>query len=639
MTSKVSSSLNYRNLVRPKTVDSEGEDIAPVEQEENEEGGRQEDSERVWQDGDPGVVPGVDERSAAQERAAARKKARISAGKAAKDVMEDPGAQEQEETQAPTPQPPAAPVMANAAEDGDIRREQGEATGPRRVLRKPEEPTKAEREAHDVSHVPFRSWCADCVSGRGVETPHSATTNVEEDAAPLISGDYGFVNDERQQGGGASSSSSGSNNRVLLGLHDSRTGSVKSMIVPHKGAAYPWIAKKVAAWINSLGYNKVRFRADKENAIMALAREIKIQRGADVETVIEPARQGDKRSNGAAERAVRTSKDMLRTLKMALERRIGVTIPPEADVLTWMAEHGSYLHNRFQVGANGRTPDEQVRGRRSQLPLCCFGERVLYMPLAAGRGGDLQSRFLSGVMMGVQGAEYLVMTGDGAVRAHSLRRVPMESRWDKEIILQMKGTPWAPRGGGVEEPIPATRPGSQQVEEPVAGGNQEVPERRRMRMEKEDFIEHQYTPGCRGCTNLQAGRPAQGHSEKCRKRMEEELKKTAGGAARVARAYDKIDEAAAARAEQQIGGDVGNATGRTSAEEDEAVAADQMHDGEARGSSSAEAAESASRAAAPEEKEELIEGEAEAKRRRILMLEDSQSLLAAEECPDGRNMP
>ena len=184
----------------------------------------------------------------------------------------------------------------------------------------------------------------------------------------------------------------------------------------------------------------------------------------------------------------------------------------------------------------------------------------------------------------------------------------------------------------MEEPTPATRPGSQQVEEPVAGGNQDVPERRRMRMEKEDFLEHQYTPGCRGCTNLQAGRPAQGHSEKCRKRMEEELKKTAGGAARVARAYDKIDEAAAARAEQQMGGDSGSAPGGMTAEEDEAVAADQMHDGEARGSQSAEAAE----AAVPEEKEELVEGEAEAKRRRILLLEHLQSLLTAEERPDGR---
>ena len=51
----------------------------------------------------------------------------------------------------------------------------GEVTdtvGTARVLAAPRTPTKAEREEHDVSHVPHRPWCRFCVKGRGLgETP------------------------------------------------------------------------------------------------------------------------------------------------------------------------------------------------------------------------------------------------------------------------------------------------------------------------------------------------------------------------------------------------------------------------------------------------------------------------------------
>ena len=46
-----------------------------------------------------------------------------------------------------------------------------EEFGARRPVRKqdPKEPTKAEREEHEKTHLPFRSWCRHCVRGRGKE--------------------------------------------------------------------------------------------------------------------------------------------------------------------------------------------------------------------------------------------------------------------------------------------------------------------------------------------------------------------------------------------------------------------------------------------------------------------------------------
>ena len=40
------------------------------------------------------------------------------------------------------------------------------------VLRDPGAPTQKEIEEHNVTHLPFRSWCQHCVRGRGSNTPH-----------------------------------------------------------------------------------------------------------------------------------------------------------------------------------------------------------------------------------------------------------------------------------------------------------------------------------------------------------------------------------------------------------------------------------------------------------------------------------
>ena len=43
----------------------------------------------------------------------------------------------------------------------------------KRVLPTPNMPTRAEVERHRLDHIPYRSWCGACVSGRGRERPHA----------------------------------------------------------------------------------------------------------------------------------------------------------------------------------------------------------------------------------------------------------------------------------------------------------------------------------------------------------------------------------------------------------------------------------------------------------------------------------
>ena len=42
-----------------------------------------------------------------------------------------------------------------------------------KVLPKPYEPTKEERQSHETTHCPFRAWCEICVKARSYEGKHA----------------------------------------------------------------------------------------------------------------------------------------------------------------------------------------------------------------------------------------------------------------------------------------------------------------------------------------------------------------------------------------------------------------------------------------------------------------------------------
>ena len=234
---------NTTYLVRPPTEDKE-EKRRDEEEAKGEEG--EEDEDKGEEDND---IQPVEEQDGEERREAGEE-----------EVLRDG-----EEGELPDDEPRRKKKSRAGKEESavkDFSSTRGEAAA--KAIRKPDEPTKAERLAHAVCHYPYRSWCVDCVRGRGVESPHASTVDKDEDAAPLFSGDYGFISEGTQ--GSSSSSSEGVRNVTILALVDGKTNSGQALEVPHKGAAHPWIARKIADWINALGYNRVRFRNDQEKS-------------------------------------------------------------------------------------------------------------------------------------------------------------------------------------------------------------------------------------------------------------------------------------------------------------------------------------------------------------------------------------
>ena len=82
-------------------------------------------------------------------------------------------------------------VGEEAEEEGDV--EMAEETAKVKVMRKPEDPTQEEFEAHMVTHMPFRAWCPHCIKGRAKAGPHRKLGKRENCEIPTIGMDYTYM--------------------------------------------------------------------------------------------------------------------------------------------------------------------------------------------------------------------------------------------------------------------------------------------------------------------------------------------------------------------------------------------------------------------------------------------------------------
>ena len=101
---------------------------------------------------------------------------------------------------APCEESPVRPDVVSGEEEFrdielEVDKEEDEALEPR-VLRDPGAPTEAEVERHNVTHLPFRSWCPACVEGKARDKPHRKSEEQDSKAVPELVFDYGFLGSE-----------------------------------------------------------------------------------------------------------------------------------------------------------------------------------------------------------------------------------------------------------------------------------------------------------------------------------------------------------------------------------------------------------------------------------------------------------
>jgi hypothetical protein len=226
-----------------------------------------------------------------------------------------------------------------------------EGRNPRR-LPNPVRPNAAAVDAHEACHWPFRSWCRDCVEGRGQDKPHSRSKSVSL-GTPFVVADYCYLSK------GDRSTAEKSGQRPILVMRETQEGATACMMVPHKGPDPSWVPQRCARWIDDMGHKKVVLKADQEPAITAWGNAVRRHRQEETTTVPENSPVSESQANGAAEQAVKEVKGMIRTLKVGLDRKLGAVLPAGHPVFPFMVEYAGALITRHKVHEDGRTSFEK----------------------------------------------------------------------------------------------------------------------------------------------------------------------------------------------------------------------------------------------------------------------------------------
>ena len=404
---------------------------------------------------------------------------------------------------------------------------EGDEEGRRpKVLESPTPVSQKMREEHETTHLPYRSWCAHCVRGRGRSNAHKAKKDEkEEEETPRVVMDYFYMH--------SNVGNSEEHKCPSIVMVNELTKERYARVVAKKGVGMEvdWVVKDMTEELKIWGYpggpqDKLILKTDGEPAIMALRDQLAKAHGGM--TMVETSAKEEHQSNGIAEESVRTVRGLVLTLKSQLEQKTGKMIISEQCITQWMLRWSAMLLSRYQVGRDGKTGYERRRGRACGIPTACFGEKVWYKE---GKSKEVRAKFESewkqGLWLGHTRAsnEAWIGTKDGVVRTYNIKRLPEGERWDGDMVQDMKGTPQKPNPtlAGEEAVIEVNFP---EAKEDVPGINiqeEEIRPRRTMITDRE-LAKFGYTTGCQGCTLRKQGRVAKkGHSEACRKRIEKEM--------------------------------------------------------------------------------------------------------------------
>ena len=241
-----------------------------------------------------------------------------------------------------------------------------------RVRRRPKMPTLAEREQHEATHMPFRSWCRHCVRGRGRNSPHWKRMAAYEEAkeagqVPKVSMDYHFMSQADECAG----------KNPLLIMVDESTGESFARAVGKKGAGQDrdmeWMIKSVVDELEAWGHRgqDIIIKCDQENSIEAVRKAITDLRVG--RTIPESPPKGESQANGRVEEAGKRIREYVRTDKDQIEFGTGARLETDSPVLQWIVRWAAMAHSRFSIGSDGKSAHERRKGRKCRTEVVPVG--------------------------------------------------------------------------------------------------------------------------------------------------------------------------------------------------------------------------------------------------------------------------
>ena len=224
-----------------------------------------------------------------------------------------------------------------------------------KALTSPLEPTQQERELHNLTHVPYRSWCEICVKAKGKETPSRRNL----DRQPVIQVDYCFL-----------TTGDGCPTATVLTAVDIQTGFGSAVVTPSKGRDQYSIAE-LKRFVFEIGRTYGIIQYDPEPSLKALVSETLIELGG---MSMRATPRDWKQAHGFVGKFQPNFYGQARAIRLQLPERYNVQISVRHTVYPWIAKHAQFTLNRFLTLME--TPHTFDVGKNYSSTVCVSSEKL-----------------------------------------------------------------------------------------------------------------------------------------------------------------------------------------------------------------------------------------------------------------------
>ena len=174
---------------------------------------------------------------------------------------------------------PEEAIVEGSGDDLQAGVQPWEAEQPRMVT-SPKTPTQPDRDEHELTHCPPRSWCDHCVRGQAKDDPHRLVTDpcFKDSSVTRISMDYAFLKEDTTVKETEHDESALARlSMTILVMTETLCGSIWGYAVESKGATEMWIADQIAEDLQTIGVTEERviLKADQEASITEIQNYIR----------------------------------------------------------------------------------------------------------------------------------------------------------------------------------------------------------------------------------------------------------------------------------------------------------------------------------------------------------------------------
>ncbi|CAE7467666.1 RE2, partial [Symbiodinium natans] len=162
------------------------------------------------------------------------------------------------------------------------------------------------RAEHELTHLPFRSWCESCVVGKGTKDFHQRRQEEKKEDVARYCIDYCFFTKALSQEAASTDAKdileAKAGAKAVLVCRDQKSGALFTGVANSKGTGDPYSMAFALEGMKFCGHPDMIVVSDTEPAIKSLGEELVKRYPKKASS--QPVPKGDHKANGAAERAV-----------------------------------------------------------------------------------------------------------------------------------------------------------------------------------------------------------------------------------------------------------------------------------------------------------------------------------------------